>query len=69
MFRNRRQSTGGPIVSATYAPRSPIGKGAPVVVSRAVWCSNSAFSSAPTINAMTEIQVQTMKPINAPNAP
>ena len=37
----------GPMLSATLAPRSPIGRGLPVVVSTAVWCSISAFSSAP----------------------
>lgn len=34
-------------VSAMRAPRSPMGSGRPVVVSRAVWCSSSALSSAP----------------------
>src|SRR5947207_9215980 len=34
-----------PTVSAIFAPRAPKGFGLPVVVSRAVWCSVSAFSS------------------------
>ena len=37
-----------PRVSATKAPRSPIGFGSPTVVSRAVWCSISALSTAPS---------------------
>ena len=34
--------------SATYAPRRPIGRGGPSVLSRAVCNSSSAFSSAPS---------------------
>ena len=43
-----RYSGTSPIVSATKAPRSPIGLGRPTVVSRVVWCSISAFSTAPS---------------------
>ncbi len=34
--------------SATYAPRRPIGRGGPSVLSRTVCSSSSAFSSAPS---------------------
>ena len=37
--------------SATYAPRAPIGRGGPLVLSRAVCSSSSAFSSAPSSTA------------------
>ena len=58
-----------PMVSAITAPRSPIGLGAPMVVSRAVWCSISAVSSAPTRTTITENHTQSMKPIIAPSDP
>ena len=45
---------GAPTVSAMCAPRTPIGFGEPVVVSRAVWCSVSALSSAPSRIAIPE---------------
>ncbi|MGY3156695.1 hypothetical protein ACVL91_003422 [Bradyrhizobium elkanii] len=63
------QVRAAPTVSAIFAPRAPIGLGAPVVVSRAVWCSISAFSSAPSRITMAEIQSHVMKPIAAPSEP
>lgn len=63
------QARAAPTVSAIFAPRAPIGLGAPVVVSRAVWCSISAFSSAPSRITMAEIQSHVMKPIAAPSEP
>src|SRR5258706_1760545 len=56
-------------VSAIRAPLAHIGLGAPAVVSRAVWCSISASSSAPIRMTMAEIQSQVMKPITAPRDP
>ena len=41
----------------------------PSVVSRAVWCSISASSSAPTRTTMVEIQIHVMKPMAAPKDP
>ena len=43
--------------------------GAPAVVSEAVWCSSSAFSSAPNSTMMVEYQIQVMKPTTAPSEP
>src|SRR5436190_18174149 len=47
--RQLRQSSFlvGPTVSAAYAPRSPMGRSAPAVVSCSVWRSSSAFMAAP----------------------
>jgi hypothetical protein len=59
----------GPTVSAIFAPRLPSGFSGPVVVSRAVWCSVSAFSLAPIKTTMTESQIQVMKPMTAPSEP
>jgi hypothetical protein len=59
----------GPTVSAIFAPRRPSGFGAPVVLSRAVWCSVSAFSLAPTRMTMIESQIHIMKPMTAPSEP
>jgi hypothetical protein len=39
------------------------------VVSRAVWRSISAFSSAPTSTMVEESQIQVMKPMTAPSEP
>ena len=64
-----RRLNGRPTVSAITAPRSPIGLAAPVVESIAVWCSISAFSSAPIRTTITENQIQSMKPITAPSEP
>ena len=58
-----------PTVSAIRAPRTPIGFGAPVVVSRTVWCSISASISAPSRMTIAEIQSHVMKPMTAPNEP
>src|SRR3984957_17367345 len=58
-----------PTLSAMCAPRTPIGFGEPVVVSRAVWCSVSALSSAPSRIAISEIQIHVMNPIAAPQEP
>ena len=55
--------------SAILAPRAPMGRSGPSVVSRAVWCSISASSSAPTSTTVEEIQIQVMKPITAPSEP
>ena len=63
---------GGPLrppVSAIRAPRAPRGCSGPAVVSRAVWCSISASSSAPTSTTVAESQVQVMKPTTAPSEP
>ncbi len=59
----------GPTVSAIVAWRAPIGFGAPSVVSRAVWCSISASSSAPSKITIAESQIQVMNPITAPSDP
>ena len=56
-------------MSAIRARRAPIGFSGPVVVSRAVWCSISAFSSPPSSTTAAEIQTQVMKPITAPSEP
>ena len=56
-------------VSATFALRVPSGSGLPVVVSLAVWCSISAFNSAPSSTMVVEIQIQVMKPMTAPSEP
>lgn len=56
-------------VSATTAPRRPFGRLRPAVVSRSVWCSSSAFSSAPrrTMKADSQSQViRMMTPASAP---
>jgi hypothetical protein len=58
-----------PTVSAMCAPRTPIGFGEPVVVSRAVWCSISASSSAPNRITIAEIQSHVMNPIAPPSEP
>jgi hypothetical protein len=49
-----RGSQVGATVSALLAPRAPSGFSAPVVVSRFVWCSISAFSSAPMSTMVAE---------------
>ena len=59
----------GPTLSAMTAPRSPIASGSPVVVSIAVWCSISAFSSAPISTICTVSQVHSRKPIIAASGP
>jgi hypothetical protein len=59
----------GATVSALLAPRAPSGFSAPVVVSRFVWCSISAFSSAPMSTMVAENQIHVMKPIAAPSEP
>jgi len=47
----------------------PLKEADPVVVSRTVWCSISALSSAPSNIAIAEIQSQVMKPMAAPSEP
>ena len=42
---------------------------APTVESRAVWCSISELSSAPTSTTMVEIHIHIIKPITAPSEP
>lgn len=64
-----RQLFAAPTESATWAPRAPSGCGCPVVVSRAVWCSISALSSAPSNMTIAEIHIQVIKPITAPSDP
>jgi hypothetical protein len=64
-----RGSHVGATVSALLAPRAPSGSSAPVVVSRVVWCSISAFSSAPMSTMVAEIQIHVMKPMAAPSEP
>jgi hypothetical protein len=59
----------GPTVSAIFAPRAPNGFGDPSVESRAVWCSVSAFSFAPSRITATESHIQVMKPMTAPSEP
>ncbi len=56
-------------MSAILAPLVPSGLGCPVVVSRAVWCSISALSSAPSRITIAEIQSHVMKPMTAPKDP
>ncbi len=51
------------------APRAPMGAGGPMVVSIAVWCSISAFSSAPTRTTITVNHSHSMNPIIAPSEP
>jgi hypothetical protein len=58
-----------PIVSAILAPCAPMGFGAPDVVSRAVWCSISPSSSAPSRITMTDNHIQVIKPNTAPSEP
>src|ERR1043166_5019346 len=58
-----------PIVSAIFAPRAPSGFGDPSVESRAVWCSVSAFSFAPSRITATDSHIQVMKPMTAPREP
>ena len=52
-----------------WASRWSIGFSDPVVVSRAVGCSISASSSAPSKSTIIEIQIHTMKPTIAPSEP
>ena len=51
------------------APLNPIGRSAPDVVSRMVWCSISALSSAPTRTAQADSHIHVIRPIAAPNEP
>jgi hypothetical protein len=70
IFKQARQSyRAGPTVSAIRAPRRPSGFGCPTVLSRAVWCSISAFSLAPTRMTTIDIHIQVIKPITAPSEP
>ncbi len=63
------QSWALPTWSAIIAPRDPRGFSRPSVVSCAVWCSSSAFSSPPRRTMTVEIHSQTMKPTPAPSDP
>lgn len=65
----RPQPFASPTESAITAPRCPSGCLGPVVLSRAVWCSNSELISPPTIRMIIEIQIQVMKPMIAPSDP
>jgi hypothetical protein len=60
------QCCGSPTVSAIFAPREPKGFGLPVVVSRAVWCSVSALSSAPISTTIVRSQIQNINAMMAP---
>jgi hypothetical protein len=62
-------SRASPTVSATTAPRAPSGFGRPSVVSFAVWCSVSAFSSAPISTTTAESHIHVTKPIPVPSDP
>src|SRR5688572_31716021 len=55
-------SAAWPTVSAIVAPRAPSGFGDPTVVSRAVWCSISALSSAPNSTAIAESHSHIISP-------
>ena len=59
--------SGDPIIAGAVA--DAIGRGVPVVVSTAVWCSISAFSSAPMMTIWTVSQVHRRKPIIAASGP
>src|SRR3546814_12353872 len=50
------QAGGSATLSATEAPRRPIGRSGPVVVSRKVWRSSSALTSAPMQTASAEME-------------
>ena len=58
-----------PTVSAITAPRAPSGFAWPTVESRAVWCSISALSSAPSRTTMVEIHSHIITPTTAPKEP
>lgn len=58
-----------PTWSAIIAPREPRGFATPSVVSRAVWCSVSAFSSPPRSTITAETHNHIMNPIPAPRDP
>jgi hypothetical protein len=65
----RSQLTAAPTVSAITAPRAPSGFSWPTVESRAVWCSTSELSSAPTSTTMVESHIHIIRPTTAPSAP
>jgi hypothetical protein len=65
----RCQLTAAPTVSAITAPRAPSGFSWPTVESRAVWCSTSELSSAPTSTTMVESHIHIIRPTTAPSAP
>jgi hypothetical protein len=58
-----------PTVSAMTAPRTPRSFSGPTVESRAVWCSISELSSAPTKTTIVENHIHIISPTTAPNAP
>jgi len=58
-----------PTVSAMTAPRVPSGLSGPTVESRAVWCSISELSSAPTSTTMVDSHIHIINPTTAPSAP
>lgn len=58
-----------PTVSAISALRRPMSWGSPVVESTIVWCSISAFSSAPTVTAIAARYSHNSNTITAPNDP
>ena len=68
-FGSYRQARASPMSSAILSPRTPIGFLPPSVVSLAVWCSISAFISAPKRTMIIESHIQTMKPMTAPSDP
>lgn len=73
VLRNERVGSyvvcAAPTVSAMVAPRAPSRFSLPTVVSRAVWCSISAFSSAPRRTTIADIHIHIMVPIAAPSEP
>jgi len=58
-----------PIELAIFAPRQPSGFGGPTVLSRAVWCSTSALSLAPSRTTIIDTHIQVIKPMMAPSEP
>jgi enamine deaminase RidA (YjgF/YER057c/UK114 family) len=63
------QAFAAPTVSAMTAPRVPSGLSGPTVESRAVWCSISELSSAPTSATMVDSHIHIINPTTAPSAP
>jgi hypothetical protein len=63
------QVLAAPTVSAMTAPRRPSGSSPPTVESRAVWCSISALSSAPSRITIAEIHIHIIMPTAAPSEP
>jgi squalene-hopene/tetraprenyl-beta-curcumene cyclase len=60
---------GSPRLSAIVARRRPRGCSSPTVVSRAVWCSSSALTSAPSSTTYAEMKSHISRITIAPKAP